>query len=427
IGSGNPVTHPYQQVGTYSVSLIITDAVGCMDTIAQPDLIDIFNPIDAPLQVATVENDFSDSLTWSMFLGPDFSHYVIYRENPTGSNNFTAIDSLFNLTDTTYLDFGINTLTNPHCYKVQVVDGCGRRSDLLANRTHCTMDLSAAPGLDMAILNWTPYIGWDSIREYNVYKVTSYDTLGLWLGTVPSSVLTFTDSTAVCYQLNSYRIEAIEAGGWNQISWSDTACTIPIHIPPNLPQEMVHATVENNQEILVEWLPPTIPDVTEFYLERSLDNVTYSPLATIPFPATQYVDNNVNVQTTSYYYRMRVLDECGDFTPYSRHARSIVLDADNPMGVITLNWNPYTDWAGGVDQYEVEVLNPSTGNWTIVGTVPGTVTTFIDDITPFETAELCYRVRAIESGGNLSFSLSNEDCVLPNIWVPNTITPNGDG
>lgn len=426
-GTGNPVQNTYTGFGDFSVQLIITNAIGCVDTVFYPDLIGIYPPPSPQLYLATVLDDTRDSISFSPYIGDDFDHYTVYRESTPGSGIWNPIDSVFVLEDTFYVDAGVNTRATGHCYKVIAVNTCAERSLLDSVPAHCTMENTATPGLDLVDLSWTPYVGW-SVLEYEVYRVAGYDTTtDIFMGTVPGTVTTFTDSAAICYQINQYRIRAIEDGGLGRTSFSDTAAAEPIHIAPTTPMDMLFVTVEENEYLEFEWAAITTPDPMFVFLEKSTDGQNWSQLATFPPGINGDIDRSVDVHAQSYWYRVNVLDSCGDVTPWSNVARSIHLQIDNALGVISLSWNPYQDWAGGVDYYEIELYDETLQQWFLLSTVPGNTTEFVDDISTLDQGELCYRIRAHESVGNGSISLSNEVCIIPDIWIPNTVTPNNDG
>ncbi|MFN8395263.1 MAG: PKD domain-containing protein [Bacteroidia bacterium] len=210
----NPV-HVYQTPGTYTVVLTVTNAIGCTASDTLDNLI-IYNtdpPGVPPILMATVESNTADSISWRASAEPDFDHYVLWWELPTNSGFWVPVDSFFNRLDTTYTHTGLATLFNSYCYRLQLVDVCGYRSNLDSSQRHCTINLEASPGIDRSILNWNAYVGWDSVAFYDVFRVTSYDTLtAQYLGTVPGGVTTYIDSAVVCYEEYCYRVKARSLG-----------------------------------------------------------------------------------------------------------------------------------------------------------------------------------------------------------------------
>lgn len=425
----NP-THTYLFPGVYNVSLIVTSILGCTDTISMP-AITIFNndpPPVTPLLMVTVENDVSDSLSWRASQAPDFDHYVIWFEQPTGSGIWTAIDSLYNVLDTSYTHQGLNTLANSYCYRLQVVDICGFRSDFDSARIHCTMDLDASPQVDQVVLNWNAYVGWDSVAQYDIYRVSNYNmTNAQFLATVSGGTTTYIDTNVVCYTDYCYRIEASEFGGFAEKSRSDTSCSVPIHIPFPIAMEICAATVVQDSFVEISWDLPMDPAAVRLKLERSLDGQNWGHLSFLPTTTTVFLDQNVAVHRQSYYYRITVVDSCGDLGPFSLHARTILLDAEASLGTPNLTWNAYSDWSGGVMNYQIEIRNDATQTWQQIALTADGQLNFVDDISNLNQLQYCYRVLATENGSTCR-SLSNIDCVPigPNLFVPNAFSPNGD-
>lgn len=354
---------------------------------------------------------------------------MLYREFPTGSNIWQPVDSLFNIQDTTYTHFGLNTLNNVYCYRLQVVDICGFRSSLDSSRRHCTMDLTATPGVDQSLLNWTPYIGWDSVAAYDLYRVNDYDTAAVqYIGTVPGGTTSYIDSAVVCYESYCYRVRAREFGGFLETSWSDTSCATPVHIPNPLPLDVCSASVREDSVVTVSWDIANHPDAMMVFVEKSTDGQTWYQVGTFPPNVFGFTDFDVTVNVQSYWYRLAVVDSCGDISPYGRYGRTMVLEAENRNSSPNLDWNAYEEWPAGVLQYDIEVFNDLTQQWELVDRTNFSQTDYIDLLTNLDQVEYCYRIIAHEDGGTCR-STSNVACVPvgPALYVPNIFTPNGDG
>ncbi len=90
-----------------------------------------------------------------------------------------------------------------------------------------------------------------------------------------------------------------------------------------------------------------------------------------------------------------------------------------------LQWNYYEEWNEGVDHYEI---------WVSVDSAESFLYESTSDLQAIYTVGIkgfdhCFYVKAIEKGGNNSWSVSNATCVeyIPEIRTYNVITPNGDG
>ena len=140
---------------------------------------------------------------------------------------------------------------------------------------------------------------------------------------------------------------------------------------------MVRSTVEDDAWVLTEWSMPTLAPqlVTGFELYRSIDNVNFTLLATLPPAQTSYEDHNVSVKTQNYFYRVKVSNTCTLESSSGYESSSILLKGfADQMDGIKLRWTNYKNWDSGVDTYVIERWNEQTGTWDYVKTVDGSIT-----------------------------------------------------
>ena len=189
-----------------------------------------------------------------------------------------------------------------------------------------------------------------------------------------------------------------------------------------------------------------------------IDNVTFNGTSSV-----HYIDNEASTSNYSYLYKTYPVDTCGitlnvppvDDPAYANdisYAQSILLEVEvnkdysNFPGLQsdytnTITFNEYDKWLGDVSKYELFrsinnepfVMLPIK-TWDMDNNSNQELV-FIDKVTEFgETnGKFCYYIKASE-GNNTPYgsvpegSLSNIVCIsqTPNIFVPNTFTPNGD-
>jgi len=144
--------------------------------------------------------------------------------------------------------------------------------------------------------------------------------------------------------------------------------------------------------------------------------------------------DDISFTSGIYYYRLEVPNECGGIANQSNLANNILLNGTLDGMTIMLQWNEYTDWNGGVQQYTITrfagIDNPMVD---LLGS--GLTTSLNDDITslvdygnPLEN-RICYQVEATENlniYGLQGTSTSNLICFSINegIHLPNAIIPN---
>ncbi|TAE46182.1 MAG: gliding motility-associated C-terminal domain-containing protein [Bacteroidetes bacterium] len=199
---------------------------------------------------------------------------------------------------------------------------------------------------------------------------------------------------------------------------------------PADPSQVVRATVENNEYVLLEWELVPVEDAKDVVVQRD-EGFGYQEVMKQAFadPDLKFQDKSTRVGEKSYAYRVFVVDSCGDYSPVGRPGNSIYLQSRRVAGSIYLEWTPYNGWRGGVSSYKIELFNERTGNFEALAVLPGNEVQFVDQFSDLGQGVQCYRVWAYESGGAGSSSLSNESCVAiePQLFTANAFTPNGDG
>ncbi|MFN0201797.1 MAG: PKD domain-containing protein [Bacteroidia bacterium] len=427
--TGSSASVSYANIGSYDITLIVTDTHGCKDTLTKDDyifVVDNIKPNPSPIESASTLSDTEVRVTYRKFPNPnnDFAQYRLYRDG-------VQIYTTSNISDTVYTDTGLDTRNLTYNYEIEVVSACGTASD--KSPLHTTMVLSSVAQNGCVQLNWTPYVGWGTVQNYRIYRITDYNTIQNLVVTLDGNTIAYLDTAIDCTSAINYRVEAVSSA--NISAWSDTtqgAGIVTGSIPIAL--DMKLATVVNNQFVKVSWENiPYIRRLKEIVIERDagsgFQGIQAYPVGSFPNPL-EYEDNSqINVQQQAYTYRVVGIDSCEQRTIQGRVATSIHLNAQNVGGSILLSWTPYSQWATGIDYYQVELFNQNTQQYVVLGTVLPPFTAFVDDTVLFAQAQNCYRVLAYEKEGNELVSESNQDCASPDgtVFSPTAFSPNGDG
>lgn len=424
------IVYAYPAAGVYDVRLTVTDSIGCKTTITKPEIVSVLGdiiPDPINLHAVSVINDDQVQLSWAPHNDDDFMKYTVYREQP--GQGFVQVFESFYLNDTSWVDNGLVTTDNSYCYKVTVTNFCGSESDLNTTKNHCTIEVTATPTPGQILVDWNQYIGWTTVAQYEVYRVNSYNPQDVtFLAVLPGTQSQYSEEIEDCFNDYFYRVRALGTADLQE-SWSDTALAVNFHGTVGRATQLVRATVENNRDVLVEWKEFELPGVEFVYVEKQFGQGPWTVLATLTQDQLSYVDTDVDVQKTSYSYRVSAQDSCGNYTPLSNVGKTVVAKVEKDGITPIIRWTPYEEWTYGVDRYAIEVFVDTLGQWMIVDRVDGHIHEYYDTQTNFDQPEYCYRVIAEEQGGNRAVSISNETCIdiLSNIRVPNAFTPNLDG
>ena len=146
-----------------------------------------------------------------------------------------------------------------------------------------------------------------------------------------------------------------------------------------------------------------------------------------------YTDN-VQFRSAIYYYRLEAVNNCGVGAAQSNRANNIILNGNLNDVLVTLSWNEYVDWAGGVDHYTV-IRTRGQDNAIVTLLDAGSATNLTDNILSLENYQdplsslVCYQTEATERMNVYNIqgrSLSNRVCfsITPDIRMPSAFIPN---
>jgi gliding motility-associated-like protein len=177
---------------------------------------------------ATVgDDDASIQLSWEADVENDVVGFKVYRRRD-GERVFTVHDSIFNLTDRTYIDIhNVQPDSHSYCFRMTVMDRCGNESPM--SDEICTILLHASQKGYTSLLNWTKFVRWGTDPlQYNLWKGSPIPDgfPPAFLQSVDPHVLSFVDLVVNKAWL-CYRIIAIpDGGGCAEPSQSNEACVI---------------------------------------------------------------------------------------------------------------------------------------------------------------------------------------------------------
>jgi PKD repeat protein len=383
--SQNPST-VYYEPGFYTIQLQVHNENGCSDTLILPNIINVFDTLPAPVTPilrVSVLNPTEVIIEWEESVAPDFGSYLIYRKNLV-TQQFELIQNITDPHTISLVDGNLNTFENVYCYRIITSDRCGYSIISESIIDHCTINIEAFTREDNKIdLTWTPYVG-KIPSQYRIFRTEENSTITEDLGIVPGSVTVFRDSSVFCPVKYRYSVKGEGLNGqWHVESNSDYDLSSPItNLFADQKVNAARSTVDNNESVLTEWAVPDVMGnkVTGYKIYRSTDNLNFIYLGSVPSEQRAYLDENVNVNNTKYYYRIMATNQCGIEGKQGGYSDNVVLKAEATDAFsIELNWLPYNGWGEhGVGFYVIE-RQKTDGTWEIIDQVSGAVTTTVDE------------------------------------------------
>lgn len=434
-GSGKDVIHQYKLSGSYDVRMIARDIMNCEDTIFKPGIAivgDTIAPLPIHIRRASVIGDHRNELVFESYKSFDFTNYSIYKYS---AGAYQKVKEITNPSDTVYMDNLVNTLDNSYCYKVRMKNLCLLESQLPLTQEHCTIETKTKGLFESNEVKWTPYIGFDSIARYEIWRSDNHDRRTyVFLDSVSSGTRTYLDTNFSCFVSKHYLIKAVQSGGFNEYSNSDTSVGTPHTINTTKPNLAWRVTVENNDYALLEWKHDAWSrhGIRGYLVEKCFaDGSKSNNDQYFDAEILNLNDFKVKVNEQSYVYRMRGIDNCNDTTPWSNYSQTILLKGyfDKAANKPALSWNFYKEWGQGIVRYEIDRMLPN-GLFETIASVSNTVNSYID----YSAESGCvphyiYRVRAISAWhaqyDTLAISTSNHAQVWPesHLFMPNAFSP----
>ncbi|MDA0681891.1 MAG: gliding motility-associated C-terminal domain-containing protein [Bacteroidetes bacterium] len=146
-------------------------------------------------------------------------------------------------------------------------------------------------------------------------------------------------------------------------------------------------SVNNLGKAVVSWEPSAGADLYIIYLQDA--NGAWITLDTVLFGTNSYLFVNSNATISTENFTVRALDSCGNTRVRSEIHNSILVtnSADVCDYTISLDWNDYINWSGGVSHYNVFILETDENNiiTNSVVRVSGNSQLLIEDISPLVT------------------------------------------
>ena len=377
------------------------------------------------------------TIGWAASSASDTHGYIIY-ENINGK--CIPIDTVYGAGVTNYVNthtlFG-NTDSASLSYYIAAFDSCKNTSPisdyqktifLKSNYDICDRNIT---------LNWTSYVNmYHGLKGYKIFMRFNNGPATL-LATNSSSNLSYTQSSLMPNVSYIYFIQAFDSTGTiTSTSNTDTIITRAISKPQFV--YLKHVSVISNSYVEVKAIVDTSGYISNCKILRADTIIGPFTQVGISTPALlsniiTYNDFSANVNQRSYYYKVVIVDSCGNDIDTSNIGRTIYASA-LPSSDMTnyLSWNEYETWLGSVQSFNVYRRYDDTPN-TLLTTLPAGSTSYTDDVSSLTSSDgkFIYLIEALEGLGNPNLcsdsSISNEAVVVqpPRFYVPNAFVPRG--
>jgi gliding motility-associated-like protein len=145
-----------------------------------------------------------------------------------------------------------------------------------------------------------------------------------------------------------------------------------------------------------------------------------------------FIDNNVDVQTHTYFYTVAITDECDNIFAYSDTANNVVLEMKASQGdEIAIAWNPYYGFDNRLDSYDIFRRTQIESVFQFLENVPATQLDYTDKVWGAASGggKFYYQVSANEDNTNIyrfqdkSYSNIVEVGKEAITYVPNMFSP----
>lgn len=378
----------------------------------------------------------------------DVDNYIILKKDANGF--WIPVDTIPVGYPFPYSYNQSNANNESESYKIVTIDTCGNQSSDLNTTAHRTlyMKVNSDPCDAFVRIRWNTYREWTNTApaKYELFAdvttggVTTNGVL-IFQGTAQDS--SYNHSNIISGSQYCYYVRVTDTTGL-YTSTSNIKCIDGLVVQASRLLYLARTTVKTDESIEVFGFIDAQADVIDYGIERA-DNPQgpFIVLGRIPKPTTgpaeiKFSDYGASASSNHYFYRITSQDSCGNLDTTSNLGRNILLIVKaNGNLTNTLSWNPYEEWMGVIDHYEVYRQVDYNGAWTLVTDgISATDTAYIDDIRSFKENKgaFCYYIKAVERDNPLGFvdeygnpfnSRSNDACVTheARIFIPSAFNP----
>ena len=417
----------------YQVSL--ADNSGCISTsnIQGGIYKDKKNPNQPYIDSISVLPNGNTVIAWHIPRDQDILKYIIVKNI---SNINTPIDSVIGRNNTIYTFTTTEANNNAVQLYVYAVDSCTNPGGFDNRPTTMFLKSKYDRCAYKTNLSWNAYVNMPKgVLEYRIYSSVNGSPF-LYVGTTTQTNYTVSNvlpDKNVCYFVRVFNTDKSITASSNQ------ACLFSKQVDASSFVYIKKASIKNKNtaEVSIYLDASKISQGIDLY--RSQDGFNYNNIAFLQFDGSynySYLDDKIESNATSYYYKAVVRDSCGNARINSNISKTILLkvqDVDESIFAKHLNWNDYLGFAGGVSGYNIyRVINDIPSYGPVASTGPA-INNYIDNIENEAPngSKVDYLIEAVEGISNpygfIESSISNTAAVYMEgkIFVPTAFAPKG--
>lgn len=404
VAKGNH-NHTYASSATRTVSVTgkYVECTGATTTQTVTPILALLPPDVTDLTVTSQSSSSSVLVRYSPLAG---RHYAL--DQKTNGGAFIAIDTIHATAGgvTGYIVPNLNTLSNLYSFQLRNIDMCASTPSAPSVVLHSILVNPVAVSGQNQISWQTQGVFASSVLKRNIATIS----------TTPVSPYTDLDVVCpepYCYQLVGTYATISSATGDPHKTYSASPCVNAIFVQ-TLPAITINSGYEN-ERVVAKWEAPA--SAFQYTL-----NLIGSTTTTTTLTTNQYSES-----PSGHCFSVTYSDNCGNTSAVSATTCPMVLSMTKTEETVFLSWTPYDGYdATGFASYMVEVLDA--GGNIISSQNVGSLLTYQEVPNP-NFALFRYRVKAISNGTETMVSYSNvmEVDLSPQLHMPNTFTPNGDG
>ena len=402
---------------------------------------DLFTETNLPetpvFDSVSIQNNTNAIIGWQASSSSDVAEYILYEIQENGvALEFTRVTDLF------YVDLRYNACNENRRYDIAAIDNCGNIGLRVQNpqRPILMYDIGFNVCANQDTLRWEQYINAE-VENYLIWRKDNnadYELIGsLPMPESDTIILIYIDDDIIPGTTYEYFIQAVLENGTSS-SCKKTITNYTYKIPQDIYFVNADVTPENVINLALEVDTAVYSCLWEIHrinsLTNNVDNFKSFRRSEIDDPYLEFIDTDIDPQTTSYEYYAKVFDSCSILRLESNHLKTIFLEGSKPDEQTNhLSWNAFEGWETDVEKYYIYRSSRTASNFILIDSIDYQTFEYDDIISTEEANEgvFYYWVEAKQIVGieydYEAYSASNIVSLFfeNSVYFPNAFRPDG--